>query len=96
MEHRNMAWSWSRTSWEARCTIVYCITFVGLAVGPASVIGPTLNSLALRYSAGSLESADVATSLSGRGAGYLCGTLVFGCLSDRFTKPGHPHRLLIL
>ena len=84
-----MAWSW-----EAKCTLVYCISFVGLAVGPASVIGPTLESLAHRYSGGELESEDMAPSLSGRGAGYLVGTLVFGCLSDRFTQPHHPHRLL--
>ena len=65
-------------------------------MGPASVIGPTLNSLALRFSGGSLEAPDVATALSGRGAGYLVGTLTFGWISDRYTRPEHPHRLLAI
>jgi fucose permease len=83
------------SSWryEHGCLSAYCLIFVGLAA-QTSILGATLDGLAVLYG----ETDDGATALSesmmGRGAGYLLGTVGTGLLYDKY--PAKAHLLLFL
>ena len=72
--------------WRVRCTVWYCLSFVGLGTA-MSLLGPTLPPLAARL--GLSGPTKLGPLFVSRGIGYFCGTLAFGALVDRYHTRAH-------
>ena len=75
-----------RLGWRLRCTVYYCISFVGLGMS-MSLLGPTLPALAERL--GLEGPTKLGPVFVARGLGYFLGTLAFGALADRYETRAH-------